>query len=45
MSAENLIIIAGSTGAPMLAAELLSKLDPEIDAAVLVALHLPKARR
>lgn len=41
VGAAKLICIGGSTGAPLLAATLIEQLPEELDAAVLLALHIP----
>ncbi len=41
MSANKIICIGGSSGAPMLAATLLEKLPADLNAALLLALHIP----
>lgn len=41
MSVHKLVCIGGSSGAPMLAATLLERIPADLDAAVLLALHIP----
>jgi two-component system chemotaxis response regulator CheB len=43
MGTRKIVCIGGSSGSPMLAAGILGKLDADIDAAILLALHMPKA--
>lgn len=41
VSVQKLVCIGGSSGAPMLAATLLERFPADLDAAVLLALHIP----
>lgn len=41
MSVEKLICMGGSSGAPMLAATVLEQLPADLDAAIMLALHIP----
>lgn len=42
MSVNKIICIGGSSGAPMLAATVLEGLPPDLDGAVVLALHIPQ---